>query len=614
MCCIFLWLSFQLPSFIIAVAIINVNSEKVGSVTRTIRLDLNSTYNEKGRRIISINGSNNTFGPTIRVRAGDHLSIRVENMICSDEEINLSNVDELLREYCETAIHFHGLNGIGNNNDGVPLVTQSAIAPGEIFWYNFSVPEHACGTYWYHSHSSVQYGDGARGIFIVECDNYDKLFNSVAHYMEDIVEPDIGKLPVENMDTSFGKEIPERVITFSDYYNSWNLDILRRKVIGPENGPDPRVEGSLVNGRTELINFIYIPTSTRFLKFRILNTGMSGTQVFHIQGFKMVVIEIDGTLVEPFVLETLSLAVGQRVSILIKMKPNVKNIKMINGCNKMMGYITKYLVLTSDIENHDLTMDYIKIDHLPGLSKGELYKSLVPKEDEKEILTSQYLSNVNQSITLEYSYFSDSQTVSKFGTGMYKINGKTYDEYLLDPIIINGGKDIQIIINSIDHMRHPWHFHGHKFQVISVGERGDGSLNLQHQEGRAWNKYEHDTKRLMESEKPPMVRDSVNIEGNSFIVLRFRAVNITSKWLLHCHVEWHMMKGLGAIFQVISPSPKQIIHQQENYLPQNQDSSLTSKVTVFTVYTIIMIGIDALVYRWIMFFSDRRHTRNNRLS
>ena len=42
-----------------------------------------------------------------------------------------------------------------------------------------------------------------------------------------------------------------------------------------------------------------------------------------------------------------------------------------------------------------------------------------------------------------------------------------------------------------------------------------------------------------------MQRDTVTVNANSYAVLRFRADN-PGVWLLHCHIEWHVVMGLVA--------------------------------------------------------------------
>src|SRR3546814_6401241 len=52
--------------------------------------------------------------------------------------------------------------------DGVPHLTQHAVAPGETFDYRFTVPD--AGTFWYHPHdrSWEQVARGLYGLLIVD--------------------------------------------------------------------------------------------------------------------------------------------------------------------------------------------------------------------------------------------------------------------------------------------------------------------------------------------------------------------------------------------------------------------------------------------------------------
>ena len=89
-------------------------------------------------------------GPTIRVREGDQVKVRLTNKLSQS-----------------TAIHFHGLE-VPNAMDGVPYITQPPVKPGDTFEYHFTVPN--AGTHMYHSHhnSAEQVSKGLLGAFIVE--------------------------------------------------------------------------------------------------------------------------------------------------------------------------------------------------------------------------------------------------------------------------------------------------------------------------------------------------------------------------------------------------------------------------------------------------------------
>ena len=91
-----------------------------------------------------------TPGPVLRARIGERLSVEVEN-----------------RLPLGTTVHFHGPR-LPNAMDGVPGVTQEAIAPGGRFLYDFELKD--AGTFWYHPHamSAEQVGRGLAGVLIVE--------------------------------------------------------------------------------------------------------------------------------------------------------------------------------------------------------------------------------------------------------------------------------------------------------------------------------------------------------------------------------------------------------------------------------------------------------------
>jgi FtsP/CotA-like multicopper oxidase with cupredoxin domain len=89
-------------------------------------------------------------GPTLRVRRGERLRVRLLNHLPQ-----------------ETTIHWHGVR-VPNAMDGVPGVTQPPIRPGETFTYEFTPKD--SGTFWFHPHhrSSEQVERGLYGVLVVE--------------------------------------------------------------------------------------------------------------------------------------------------------------------------------------------------------------------------------------------------------------------------------------------------------------------------------------------------------------------------------------------------------------------------------------------------------------
>ena len=83
-------------------------------------------------------------GPEIRVRQGRAVQRRFVNELAQP-----------------STIHWHGIR-LQNAMDGVPGLTQPAVAPGEFFEYDFVPPD--AGTYWYHSHNR-SWEQMARGLY-----------------------------------------------------------------------------------------------------------------------------------------------------------------------------------------------------------------------------------------------------------------------------------------------------------------------------------------------------------------------------------------------------------------------------------------------------------------
>jgi len=87
-------------------------------------------------------------GPTLRARRGEELRVRLVNDLATP-----------------TSVHWHGIR-LPNAMDGVPALTQPAIAPGASFDYRFRPPD--AGTFWYHAYVAGQTDRGLAGVLIVE--------------------------------------------------------------------------------------------------------------------------------------------------------------------------------------------------------------------------------------------------------------------------------------------------------------------------------------------------------------------------------------------------------------------------------------------------------------
>ena len=100
------------------------------------------------RTVTTVNGM--LPGPTIDVVEGDTVVVDVFNALVNEP----------------TSMHWHGLYQRGTPwMDGVSMVTQCPILPGESFTYRF-VAEPA-GTHFWHAHHGVQRPEGLSGALVV---------------------------------------------------------------------------------------------------------------------------------------------------------------------------------------------------------------------------------------------------------------------------------------------------------------------------------------------------------------------------------------------------------------------------------------------------------------
>ena len=88
-------------------------------------------------------------GPTIRVKRGEELKVRLINELPEP-----------------TLVHWHGVR-VPNSMDGALNLTQSSVESGQSFEYRFTPPD--AGTFWYHaSYSPGQQERGLYGALIVD--------------------------------------------------------------------------------------------------------------------------------------------------------------------------------------------------------------------------------------------------------------------------------------------------------------------------------------------------------------------------------------------------------------------------------------------------------------
>ncbi|TFD91165.1 multicopper oxidase family protein [Cryobacterium serini] len=165
------------------------------SVNGTLTVDLASSPQQvtiAGRDVRALSYNGGVPGPTLRIRAGDTLSVSLRNGLADPSNL-----------------HVHGLHVSPENNSDNMFVT---VAAGDSFDYQYELPaNHPPGVYWYHPHhhgfAADQVFGGLYGAIIVEDPDPIPASRERVLVISDITLDSIGTIPAAtSMEKMSGRE------------------------------------------------------------------------------------------------------------------------------------------------------------------------------------------------------------------------------------------------------------------------------------------------------------------------------------------------------------------------------------------------------------------------
>ncbi|KAJ5113973.1 hypothetical protein N7456_002507 [Penicillium angulare] len=465
------------------------------------------------RKVIGIN--NQWPLPLVDVNKGDRVVVNMHNGL-GDKS---------------TSIHWHGMYQEDTNDmDGPSMVTQCPVPPGSSYLYNFTVNQN--GTYWYHCHTDYCYPDGYRAPFIVH-DN--------ESYFAD----------------SFDDEM---VFSMSDWYHELMEDIKPEfmSLYNP-TGAEP-IPGSFLFNNS--ISQSYPVQAGKTYLIRLINISAFVGQYFWIEDHTMRVVEIDGVYVDETEADKLYLSVAQRYSVLVTMKNSTeKNYGMVMVADSslldtipsdLLLNQTNWLEYSSTAAHDNVTMpvddssDIYPFDDitLVPYDRVELYEN--PTKTLELTVIMENLDNGEGYALLNNISYTAPKVPTLYtvqSAGDLATDATVYGDYT-HTVVLEKDEIVEIILSNQDTGTHPFHLHGHNFQLLDRYPAW-GADFFDYDAGTTFATFDADNHTAFPTY--PARRDTFVLPPGGYFVIRFKADN-PGVWFFHCHIDWHLMQGLAMTF------------------------------------------------------------------
>ncbi|MGV0642891.1 multicopper oxidase family protein [Mycolicibacterium sp. XJ879] len=410
-------------------------------------------------------------GPEIRLRKGERLRAQLTNKLPAP-----------------TTIHWHGL-AIPNDMDGVPVLTQPAVAPGGDFTYEFVVPD--AGTYWYHSHEGTQLDRGLYGPLVVEdpadgADYDDELVVVLDDWVDGTGrDPDQVLAELRKAGMPAMPELPDAGITPSTPLG--------------DDGGDVTYPYYLINGRVTTDPQVVDYRAGQRIRLRVINAGSDTAFQVGVPNHRLHVIATDGFAVEPVDTDSVILGMGERVDAIVTLQASVP---VIAAAYRKDGY-AQLNMRVGGAASAVNTDDYVAALRM----QAPLDTATLSAPPDLNLPG----GPVDQSI--------DMRLAGPVNGYNWTINGRQYDPPN-DGYPVRPGQRVRIRYVNESKMFHPMHLHGHTFQVM-----GPGSTPLAR-------------------------KDTVLVAPLRTVEIDFDTDN-PGRWITHCHNTYHLEAGMATFIEYV---------------------------------------------------------------
>lgn len=420
-------------------------------------------------------------GQEIRVRQGDRLRITVDNAL--DEE---------------TTVHWHGMR-VPNAMDGVPHLTQTPIAPGRNFTYEFDALD--AGTFWYHPHqrSFEQVGRGLYGPLIVEEPKPIRVDRDLTWVLDDWRLTKDGQIS-------------------EDFGNPHDMS---------HNG---RIGNTVtINGKVP--DMFSVRRGER-IRLRLINAANARIFGIDFGTHKPVIVAIDGQPVAPHIPEDGLIILGpaMRMDVVIDMLGDINQRYSLTdpfyqGLKyRLVDLVYADMPLRNRIPDWDMQLSANPLSE-PDLIDAERHEVTF----NGGMMGGMVMQEMGGSMGHEPMGTMGSMRDMMHSGKIWFINGVAAEGHIMDPMLtLRHGRSHVVSMANATAWHHPIHFHGHSFRVIS--RNGNPTAH------KEW-------------------QDTVLMAPKERVEIAFVADN-PGDWMFHCHILEHQAAGMMGVIRVTQPGER----------------------------------------------------------
>lgn len=261
------------------------------------------TIDGKRQHAVTINGT--VPGPLLRLREGQKARISVTNTLDED-----------------SSIHWHGLL-LPFQMDGVPGVSFPGIPPGETFVYEFPVIQ--SGTYWYHSHSSLQEAEGHYAPIVIEPAKPDPVVSDREHVIvladHSEMHPHLlfSRLKQQSGAFNFQRQTIAGLLAGKDQTlaerTEWAKMLMDPTDISDVTGA---AQTFLINGHGPKDNWTGLFKPGERVRLRFVNAAAQMVFNVRIPGLRLTVVAADGQNVRPVEVDEFQIGNAETYDVIVQ--------------------------------------------------------------------------------------------------------------------------------------------------------------------------------------------------------------------------------------------------------------------------------------------------------